>query len=221
MTALSRVQKNKTPDFDQQLRPVVGFITVGNLFSRSFRVGTAVGALLLIPHMLLVLFLLNIGKAEHGLKKKKVQKKESPYRQAIRSMPLYKTCIVIPAKEEIMRGTIQAGIIAVANSVLPILCQQALCAPQIACIEAVGILVSATLFGAAHLRNKHEGAKIQSIGVGISAIPVGMLQLRYGLISAIASHIIHNTLVFIRSNDIEKRLTQQRKKKPTTATARP
>ncbi len=62
----------------------------------------------------------------------------------------------------------------------------------IACCAS--IFFTAVLFGLAHLTNKHKNTHIQAYNAFKGGVIYGFLSVHFGLLAAIAAHMVHNTL---------------------------
>lgn len=165
----------------------IGALALGVVFApKAVPTGIAIGVVNLIT-MLVSLSIINKMGWLH-------EDKDSEYEKFLLKNPLAAALIGPALEEGIFRGCIQPLI---ARSVLYVIptAAAAFLGTRVSVAVAISIVVTAILFGAVHLDNKHKAANAQAVVTGILGITFGICAAQLGLVAAIAAHVVSNTIV--------------------------
>lgn len=187
----------------RNLIAIVMSIAAGTLLLPTFRIGAAVGALSGTSAVAIFKLMTYLKIIPPSLKK-------NPYALDLLRMSFLRSCVACPAIEEIIRGTIQTVIAFSAYRICVLFTTTIHASFYSACIS---IVVAGVLFGATHALNSHEHNRLQAIFACIMGNVNGYLQYRFGIIAAIAAHIVNNTIAlsevcFYRQRNIKEIETQ-------------
>ena len=164
-------------------------VGIGSLCIPHFIIGLLVGAM-----NFCVAFIIN--RALQAIFPLVNENGRSNYAKSINMQP-FLVMLYAPILEEfIFRGILQPLLLAVATLLVPSTPIAIILGVSLSGAAIFSICVAAVLFGAVHLSNDHKGAFRQSLNCVVSGIVFGLLAFQFGLLTAIAAHMMNNILAY-------------------------
>lgn len=175
----------------QWLIPVITATALGAIFVPKFGLGLVLGSVQWITTFSIITLLSKLGAIKFSMGP---SKEPSAYELQIKEN-LLTTAIFIPLIEEsIFRGGIQPLFSQIIKRLSPSSASTPFLKKSISIPTAAGIAITAGLFGAIHLPNPHNEARIQAIIATFIGISHGTYSAKWGISAAIAAHIANNTI---------------------------
>lgn len=185
MAYISAAVNHFMPDDIEVYSNIFFTIGIGILYIPNFTLGLATGAVLYFCMLMIIL----------GCKTFFPVNSSSTYEKMIMSQKFH-TSIIAPVLEEMLfRGILQPLLInlsilfAPTTSTAITIFGFSLSAPV---IFAIGI--TSIIFGAAHMKNKHEMVNLQVLFASLFGNVLGFLAFEFGLGASVGAHIMNNFL---------------------------
>lgn len=166
-------------------------ITLGLLTCPTVPIGLLVGTCTALISMLTAML--------WRLMSSKVVNNDSQYLTGILENRFYFSVIAPTIEELLFRGGLQPLLILTIAALVPPLSTAMLLSTGLSITSAIAIAVTSLLFGFMHIFNAHDLALMQAMNAAILGITFGVVAVQYGIITVMAAHIIHNTIVITTS----------------------